>query len=554
LRSAYLHRSPHLLVALGCWLVACAAAPEPAPQAAGEDAPRLMAGLGDTQLEITTDSQLARRYFDQGVALTYAFNHDAAARSFEAAERLDPDCASCAWGIALALGPNINAPMGPEAGARAYAASQRALSRADSASAREAALIRALSLRYAAEPPEDRTALDRAYAQAMRKVRAAYPDDVDVTTLLAEALMDLTPWDYWSADAVPRDDTLEILELLEFVLERDPDHIGANHYYIHATEEFFPEKAEAAADRLNALDLESGHLVHMPSHIYWRLGRYEDALDINQRAAAADEEFFSWCRSGTFYRAAYYPHNIHFLWAAASAEGRSEIALGAARKLEAVTAELVAELDFLEEFQSIPILTLVRFGRWDRVLGTPQPDASLRYLTGIWHYARGIALTRSGRSDAARAELAALQAVVAEEAARSLVLAGGVASASQLLSIGAAHLDGEILASLGETDAALAALELAVSEQDLVAYMEPPPWYFPTRQALGAVLLDAGRADKAEAVYRRDLEQYPKNGWSLYGLAESLEAQNKTRDAAWAKQGYQNAWARADVKLESSRF
>jgi tetratricopeptide (TPR) repeat protein len=338
------------------------------------------------------------------------------------------------------------------------------------------------------------------------------------------------------------------------VLESQPDHVGANHYYIHATEEFFPEKAVPAADRLRALDLEAGHLVHMPSHIYWRVGRYDDALEINQRASLADEEFFSWCRAGTFYRAAYYPHNVHFLWAAASAEGRSDIALAAARKLEAATAEMLAEIDFLEEFQSIPILTLVRFGRWDAVLGTPRPDARLRYLNGIWHYARGVAMLRKGQLDGAAAELAALRAVAAEDAAASLILAGGVAPASQLLAIGAAHLDGELLAAQGKADAAVAALEQAVAEQDLVAYMEPPPWYFPTRQALGAVLLDAGRAKDAEAVYRRDLEQYPKNGWSLYGLARSLDAQGRTSDADWAKQGHENAWARADVELTASRF
>jgi tetratricopeptide (TPR) repeat protein len=388
----------------------------------------------------------------------------------------------------------------------------------------------------------------------MGEVQRAFPEDVDVATLTAEALMDLYPWNYWTRDGQPREHTDEILRLLGYALSREPNHIGANHYLIHATEEFFPEKGEAAADRLAALDLDAGHLVHMPSHIYWRLGRYDDALEINRRAAATDEDFFSWCRASVFYRAAYYPHNLHFLWAAAAAEGRSGIALGSARRLEAATAEQVDELDFLEEFLSIPTLTLVRFGRWDAVLGTARPDASRRYLMGVWHYARGMALLRGGRADEADAELAALREVAGEEAAGRLVLAGGVASASQLLGIGAAHLEGEILAFRGQTDAGVAALERAVAEQDLVAYMEPPPWYFPTRQALGAVLLDAGRPADAEAVYRRDLEQHPSNGWSLYGLARSLEAQGRTADAAWAEQGYRNAWARADVDLSASRF
>ncbi len=533
---------------------ACSRAPEQAPAEAGDDAPRLMERLGDTHFPITTSSPLAQRYFDQGLALTYGFNHDAAVRSFAAAARLDPRCAACEWGVALALGPNINAPMGPEAGRQAHAALQRARGLEAGASAKERALIVALGKRYVADPPAERAALDLAYARAMQEVQRAHPDDVHVATLTAEALMDLTPWDYWTAEARPREHTGEVLRLLELVLERRPDHVGANHYYIHATEEFFPEKGEAAADRLGALDLEAGHLVHMPSHIYWRVGRYDDALEINRRATAADEEFFSWCRGGAFYRAAYYPHNIHFLWAAASVEGRSQIALSTARKLEAATADRVAQFDFLEEFLSIPALTLARFGRWDAILGTPRPDPALRYLTGIWHYTRGLALVRTGRLADARDELGSLRAVSREDATGSLVLAGGTASAGALLSIAAAHLEGEHHAASGRSEAAVASLERAVRQQDALVYMEPPPWYFPIRQALGAVLLEAGRASEAEAVYRKDLEQYPANGWSLYGLARSLEAQGRDADAQWAESGHRAAWARADVELGASRF
>jgi tetratricopeptide (TPR) repeat protein len=533
---------------------ACFGAPEPAPPEAGDDAPRLMDRLGNTHFPVTTASPVAQRYFDQGLALSYGFNHDAAVRSFAAAVRLDPGCAMCEWGIALALGPNINAPMGPDAGRRAHAASQRALTLAPGATAKERELVSALATRYAADPPADRAALDRAYAEAMMAVQKRHPENVDVATLTAEALMDLTPWNYWTADGKPREHTEEALRLLESVIQRAPDHVGANHYYIHATEEFYPERAERSADRLSAQDLEAGHLVHMPSHIYWRLGRYEDALEINVRAAAADEDFFSWCRGGAFYRAAYYPHNVHFLWAAAGVEGRSEIALSTSRKLEAVTAERVEEFDFLEEFMAIPMVTLVRFGRWDAVLGTPRPDERRRYLLGIWHYTRGLAFVRTARLDEAGAELASLRAVADEEANRALVLAGGTAPASQLLGIGLAHLEGELSAARGDREAALAALVLAVERQDALVYMEPPPWYFPTRQALGAVLLDAGRAGEAEAVYRRDLEQHPGNGWSLYGLARSLDAQGKKADARWADQGFRNAWARADVELRASRF
>ena len=543
------------LLALACGPAAKApeaARPEAAP-AAG-DAPRLLEGLGSHTFPITTGVARAQRYFDQGLALTYGFNHDAAERSFREAARLDPSCAICLWGAALALGANINAPMGPEAGRKAWAAVQEAARLAPGASEKERALIEALALRYAEQPPEERAALDLAYAEAMRGVHERWPEDIDVATLLAEALMDLYPWDYWISKDEPREHTLEILALLEGVMARDPGHLGANHYYIHATEEFHPEKGEPAADRLGALAPDAGHLVHMPSHIYWRVGRYADALEINQRAAASDEAFFATCRAGAFYRALYYPHNIHFLWAAASAEGRSQLALTAARKLAAETREGLDDLDFLQEFVAIPTLTLVRFGKWDSLLGEPAPAPERVYLVGIHHYARGIAYTRTGRLEEAQAEHRALRAAAERPQAQTLLLAGGTAPARELLEIGAAHLEGELEAARGQTDRAVAALEQAVARQDALVYMEPPPWYFPTRQALGAVLLGAGRAAEAEAVYRADLEHHPKNGWSLYGLARSLRSQGESSEADWAERGFRNAWARADVELPASRF
>jgi tetratricopeptide (TPR) repeat protein len=525
-----------------------------APERAVAEMPKLLESLGDQHHPISTDSALAQRYFDQGLILTFGFNHEAAVDSFEAATRLDPSCAMCFWGVALALGPNINAPMGPEAGRRAYAAVQEALRLVRAGNEHERAYIAALGLRYAQEPPEDRAELDRAYADAMRGVHRSDPQDADAAVLFAEALMDLYPWNYWTDDAQPREHTAEILALLEGVLEREPDHVGANHYYIHAVEEFFPERGVAAAERLGTLAPDAGHLVHMPSHIFWRVGRYDDALEINRRAAAADEAFFSWCRAGPFYSAAYYPHNIHFLWAAASAEGRSAIALTSARKLEAETASRVGEFPFLQEFMSIPTLTLVRFGRWDAVLGIEPPDAQHRYLVGIRHYARGMARVRTGELDAAQLELQRLDAVVHEPATEILLVAGGTASAAKLLAIGSAHLTGELALARGHRDAGLAALRRAVALQDQLAYMEPPPWYFPTRQALGAALLDAGRPAEAEAVYRTDLQQYPRNGWSLYGLGRSLREQGKAEESIWVEEGFRNAWARADVKLVASRF
>jgi tetratricopeptide (TPR) repeat protein len=372
--------------------------------------------------------------------------------------------------------------------------------------------------------------------------------------LFAESLMDLSPWNYWTPERQPREFTLELLDVLEDVMESQPDHVGANHFYIHAVELPFPDRGVPAAERLHRLAPDAGHLVHMPSHIFWRVGRYDDALEINRRAAKSDEQFFATCRPGPWYRAAYYPHNLHFLWAAAAAEGRSEIALSTARQLEATSRPGLADYPFLEETLTIPTLTLVRFGRWDAVLGVPQPDASLTYLTGIWHYARGLALVRSGRASEARAELGALAAAAESDPAQALLLSGGVASAAQLLAIGRSHLEGELAATEGDVPSAIAALEDAVERQDAIPYMEPPPWYFPTRQALGAVLLDAKRSKDAEAVYRTDLEQYPRNGWSLHGLARSLREQGKRAEAEWAQQGFANAWARADVALTASRF
>jgi tetratricopeptide (TPR) repeat protein len=337
-------------------------------------------------------------------------------------------------------------------------------------------------------------------------------------------------------------------------MEKEPTHIGANHYYIHAVEEHFPEKAEPVADRLRTLAPDAGHLVHMPAHIYYRVGRYQDAAATNVKAIASDEAYFARCRPGDYYRAAYYPHNIHFLWAAAATEGQSVEALSTARSLAAKVEEYHAELPLVEEFLAIPVVTLVRFGKWDAVLGEPAPPEDRSYQRAIWHYARGVAFARTRRSAEAEAELAILRAAVASEANEKLLLAGNTATAAALLAIGEAHLTGELAAAQGDTASAVAALERAVSLQDALIYMEPPPWYFPTRQALGAVLLEGGRAGEAEAVYRADLEEWPKNGWSLFGLSQALAAQKKADEAAWAEQGFARAWARADVKLGASRF
>ena len=526
------------------------------PEAAEEAnaAPRLLDGLGPHHHPITTSSPEAQRYFDQGLVLTFGFNHEAAIRSFEHAARLDPQCAMCVWGIAFALGPNINAAMGPAAGDRAWRETKRAMALLEHASPRERLYIEALANRYTEEQPEDRSELDLAFSVAMRALHERDPDDVDAAVLFAESLMDLYPWAYWTAEREPREHTLEILAVLEKVLEGHPEHVGANHLYIHAVEEHFPEKGVAAAERLGDIAPDAGHLVHMPSHIFWRVGRYGEAAEINQRAIAADEQYFGWCRPGPFYAAAYYPHNIHFLWASAVFEGQSDLALTSARKLAQKTRGAVDEAPFVQEFMAVPTLTLVRFGRWDAVLAEPEPDRAHVYLTGIWYYARGLAQVRTGELDAAAASLRQLREVAATDAAAALGLASNTSTARDLLNIGSFHLEGEIAAAEGRAEEAVAALRTAVEWHQQLVYMEPPPWYAPPRLALGAVLLETGQAAEAEAVFLADLEQYPKNGWSYYGLSQSFTAQGKAGEAEWAQGAHAEAFANADVKLTNPRF
>jgi len=513
--------------------------------------PRLFEGLGNVHHPISTDVPKAQQYFDQGLALTYAFNHESAIDSFREAARLDPECALCWWGVAYAHGPNINAPMGPEGAAQAWAALRRARKLARHASPAERAWIEALAARYDEDPEASsgarRKELDRAYAEAMRALRAAQPDDLHVATLYAEALMDLSPWNYWHDDGTPREFTEEAGQALAFVLERDPHHVGALHFWIHLYERFHPERAEAEADRLWQLAPAAGHLVHMPAHIYFRLGRYAESADVNQRAAAADVAWFSWCRAPQAYAALYYTHNLHFLWASEMAEGNFDGSLTAARRLVAqIRDDQLQEFPFLEDFLATPLLTFARFGEWDLVLGEPAPPAERRFQTAMWHYARGLAFARKRDLVSAAEERAAL-AAIAEDAALGATIydpAGG--TAGERLGIARLHLDGEIAAASKRINDAVEALQEAIALQDGMPYSEPPPFYVPIRQVLGGVLLDANRAAEAEAVFREDLRRHPNNGWSLYGLAKSLEKQGKKAQASWAEEGFRNAWARAD--------
>lgn len=523
----------------------------PAPEVAVGGRP-LIEGLGEHHMAITTSSPLAQKYFDQGVRLVYAFNHPEAERAFDAAVKVDPECAMCFAWKAYALGPNINAPMEASAVAPAFEAAQKARSLAAKTSPREQAWIGAIAARYANAPDADRAALDRAFADAMREVAEQYPDDLDAQTVFAEALMDLTPWAYWTKSGDPTQHTAEIVAALEGVLQRDPAHPGANHYYIHAVEASRdPGRALPSAKRLETLATSAGHLVHMSAHTYMRTGRYHEASLANARGAVADEEYMTWCRSGGSYVAAYYPHNLHFLWASQAMEGKSEASIATARKLAGkLPYEALVAFPPGEELAPTPYFALARFGKWDEILAEPAPNEKARYTTAAWHYARGLALANQGKLDDARAEHGELVAIAAEPAIEQLAFLAG--PAKNVLDVASRVLAAEIAQRAGEPEKAYAELEAAKGVEYTLSYSEPPPWYFPVRQIQGALLLDLKRPADAEVLFREDLVEYPENGWSLYGLAESLRAQGRPADEV--EQRFAVAWAGADVTLTKPRF
>ena len=522
--------------------------------AEGQIAPRLQ-NLGEHKHPVTTSSPRAQLFFNQGLNLAFGFNHREAGRSFREAARLDPDCAMVYWGQALVLGPNINMPMPPEAEPEAYSLIQKAVVLKGKVSEKEQAYIDALAKRYSNEDKPDRKVLDHAYAEAMRRLSERYPDDLDAATLYAEALMDLRPWKYWSRDMRPYPQTVEILRVLESVLKHNPNHPGAIHYYIHTVEFARPELAEAGADRLGRLAPGAGHLVHMPSHIYRRVGRYSEASKSNELAVLADEDYIAQCRAQGIYPLAYYPHNIHFLWDSATMEGRSQVAIAAARKVAAsIPADLWREIPLLHQFLVTPLHALTRFGKWEEILREPQPPADSPFWTGMWKYARGLAFTATNELAEASQELQALKAIANDKSLDGLRVTFSASGASSILAIATEVLAGELTAKQGDFERAIAHLHRGVLLEDSLVYNEPPDWHVPVRQSLGAVLLEAGRPLEAETIYWQDLKWNRENGWSLYGLMQSLRAQGKTEEAAEIEQRFQRAWAHADVNLSSSRF
>ena len=520
----------------------------------GQIAPRLQ-NLGDHKFIVTTRSPRAQLFINQGMMLTYGFNHAEASRSFREAARLDPNCAMAYWGMAYVIGPNINLAMAPENEPKAYELIQKALALKSNVSEREQAYIDALVTRYSKEAKPDRNALDRAYAKAMRQLSQRYPDDLDAATLYAEALMDLSPWNYWTRDLQPYPGTVKIHQVLESVLARNPNHPGAIHLYIHAVELGRPELAEAGADRLWKLAPGAGHLVHMPSHIFRRVGRYADASKSNQDAVAADEDYIEQCRAQGVYPLAYYPHNIHFLWDAATMEGRSLTAIEAARKSASSIPEGAwREVPLLNQFLVAPLFAYTRFGEWDSILRESRPPENSPFWTGVWHYSRGLAFTAQGKLDDASRELMSLQGIAADKSLDGFRVTFSRNGAKAILDIAVEVLSGEMAARQGHYDKAIARLHRAILLEDNLIYNEPPDWHVPVRQVLGAVLLEAGRAAEAESIYWQDLRLNRENGWALFGLKQSLQAQGKKEQAAWIEQRFRKAWSRADVTLTASRF
>ena len=510
-----------------------------------------LSGLGTLHVPVTTAVPRAQRFFDQGMRLLYAFNHQEALRAFREAARLDPALAMAHWGEAMVHGPNLNAPMNAEGAAAALAAIRKAQALRPHASPREQALIDALAARYAAAG--DRKALDRAYADAMRRAAERFAEDDDVQTLLADALMNASPWDYWEKSGAPKPDTAIAIAALERVIARTPDHPGALHYHIHVLEASQqPERAEASADRLGALMPAAGHMVHMPAHIYLRVGRYKDAAEANERAIAADEDYLAQCQAQGLYPVSYYPHNLHFLWAAATLEGRRDAAIAAARQVAAkVPHHHAGAVAWTADFPVTPLLAYVRFGAWQDILTEPAPPANQPYAMGIWRYARAVAFVARNDLDRAEAELEQLNRIRAHDAFRTtlkdLPLLTNLEIASRMA-------QGELAMRRGDHAGAVRLLEEAVALEDAMPYNEPPVWHHPARQVLGALLLEANRPADAERIYREDLARVRENGWSLFGLARSLDLQGRAAEAEEARRRFARAWTRADITLASSRI
>ena len=512
--------------------------------------PVLMSGVGDHHHMISTNNPEAQQFFDQGLRLLFAFNHEESVRAFRRASELDPQSAMAFWGIALALGPCINLDVDPAHEKTAYEAVQRALLLAPRATERERAYIQALSKRYSSDPKVDLRKLDAQYANSMRELHNQYPDDLDAATLYAESLMDLHPWKQWSLDGRPTEGTEEIITVLESVLRRDPNHLGANHYYIHATESSpHPEWALPSAKRLETLAPGAGHLVHMPAHTYMRVGDYLAAGGSNAMAADADRTYLrESATSGSMYDMMYYCHNLQFLSASYSMAGDFTHAKQAADEVAAHAAPMLHDMPMAETYVPYPIFILVRFHRWDDVLALPAPSQGLGMTSAFWHFARGSAFAAKGQIGNAEKERQFVAAVL-KETPPDVEFSFYFNKAQRFLDLAENILDARIAAAHGDHTQAISYWEKAVEVQDKLYYGEPPEWFYPVRESLGGALLLSGQPEQAEAVFRADLEQNPRNPRSLFGLLNALEAQKKHDAAEEVGREFQTAWKKADTTL-----
>jgi tetratricopeptide (TPR) repeat protein len=512
--------------------------------------PPLWSGLGSITHRITTANERAQNYFDQGLRLAYAFNHGEAQRAFRMAQKLDPDCAMCFWGEALVLGPNINLPMPEDAVAPAYAAAQKAKALADKTSPREQALIGALVARYGSDPKAARAPFDAAYAAEMAKVAAQFSDDDEIATLYAEAVMDLSPWDYWKPGGrEPNPQSVPIVPTLERVLKRNPNHPGAIHFYIHAVEASDrPKRAEPYADRLRGAIPGAGHLVHMPSHIYYRVGRYLDALEDNKTAVKVDEKYLTDTSAPMgVYRLGYYPHNVHFVMASAQMAGDGKTVIAAAEKLrELIPDEVATGIAMVQPVKAAPYFAHAQFSTPETILALPDPGDAIPYVKAMWLYMRGVALAQRRDFAGAAAEANAIETL--ERTADFKLLKDSNVPAQEVLRIARTLILARVAQAKGDNRTAIARFEQAAALQDALTYTEPPYWYYPIRQSLAAALLQAGRYAEAERQFQRALSRAPSNGWSYYGLAELYKLRGNTTAARKAEADLARSWI-GDRKL-----
>jgi tetratricopeptide (TPR) repeat protein len=511
----------------------------------------LMPGLGDLHHPVTTGNPEAQKFFDQGLRLIYAFNHDEAARSFHRAAELDPKMAMAYWGIAEAVGPNYNDPADPDRFQQAHQAIQKASELASGASPSERAYIAAMAKRYPADSKADLRQAAEQYNDAMRELVRQFPDDLDAATLFAESGMNLHPWGLWHVDGSAEAGTEEIVSTLESVMRRDPNHMGAIHYYIHAVEASpHPERALAGANKLSSLAPAAGHLVHMPGHVYIRTGDFDAAVKTNESAAAADRAYIQTHGGEGLYPAMYYSHNLHFIAACSSMDGNYDQARKAAAMLATHVGPIVKAMPPLEGFMTVPMAVEIRFQKWDQILAMPQPDPALKTTTVFWHFGRGMALAGKGKLSEAEAEYKTVSTAEAATPPDAIFNAPWNNKAKDVLKIAENVLGAKIAMLKHDSSGAIAQLRQAVAIQDSLKYGEPPDWFYPVRESLGAVLLVSGNAAEAEKVFREDLDRNPRNPRSLFGLREALAAQNRTYDAQFVDKQFQAAWKSPAIKLK----